>query len=147
MSKILKAIAVLLLIAAVLFAAGCTEKTETPGNETPGNETTETGMVVTEADSGKTVSLKKGENFTLKLRENPSTGASWQLNLSEGLSILDDYYTQDPAPEGEVGVPGNHTWIIEAAAPGSQQIDGIYKQSWMNTTGEEETFKLTVEVV
>ncbi|HII02003.1 TPA: protease inhibitor I42 family protein [Methanosarcinaceae archaeon] len=147
MKKILKATTVLLIAAAVLFTAGCTEETETPLNETPLNETTETGLVVTEADSGKTISLKNGENFTLKLRENPSTGSSWQLNLSEGLSILDDYYTQDPAPEGMTGVPGNHTWIIEAEAPGSQQIDGIYKQSWMDTTGEEETFNLTVEVV
>ncbi len=57
-------------------------------------------QVITEADNGTSISLKKGENFTLKLRENPTTGYSWELYLSEGLSIISDEYTQDPAPEG-----------------------------------------------
>ena len=185
MNKILKIISMLLVIAAVVFAAGCTEESEAAGNETQEdseqvspatpeatnmtgenvtenntaenntaenntaevNETVETGQVITEADNGTNISLKNGENFTLQLRENPSTGYSWQLNVSEGLSILNDNYTQDEAPEGKVGVPGNHSWIIEAVDQGSQQVNGIYKQPWENATGPEENFTLTVEVV
>ena len=180
MKKILKIIAMLLVIAAVVFAAGCTEEAEpsedeipedseqvtpeTPetsnvtgenvtenntaeNNTTEVNETVETGQVVTEADNGTSISLKNGEDFTLQLRENPSTGYSWQLNLSEGLTILNDYYTQDEAPEDMAGVPGTHSWIIEAASEGSQQVSGIYKQPWENTTGTEDNFTLTVEVV
>ena len=143
----------LFVIAAVVFAAGCTEKSEpvtenntTENNTTQVNETVETGQIVTEADNGTSINLKNGENFTLQLRENPSTGYSWQLNVSEGLTLLSDGYTQDEAPEGDVGVPGNRSWIIEAVDQGSQQVNGIYKQSWMNTTGTEENFTLTVEV-
>jgi len=180
MKKVLKAIAMLLVVAAVVFAAGCAEKTETIGNETQGdseqvppttpetpvetienvtenntaennttqaNETVETGPVVTEADSGKTISLKNGENFTLNFTENPSTGYSWELNLSEGLSILSDEYIEGPNPQHMEGVPGTHSWIIEAIAPGSQQVNGIYKRPWENTTGTEENFTLNVEVV
>ena len=158
MKKILKIITMLFVIAAVVFAAGCTEKSETvtenntaennttENNTAQANETVETGQIVTEADNGTSISLKNGENFTLQLRENPSTGYSWQLNVSEGLTILSDGYTQDEAPEGKVGVPGNRSWIIEAVDQGSQQVNGIYKQSWMNTTGTEENFTLTVEV-
>ena len=157
MKKILKIISMLFVIAAVVFAAGCTEEAEpaedvtenntAENNTTEVNETAETGLLVTEADNGTSISLKNGENFTLQLWENPSTGYSWQLNLSEGLSILDDYHTPDPHPEGSVGFGGTHTWIIEAVNEGSQQINGIYKQSWMNTTGTEDNFTLTVEVV
>jgi inhibitor of cysteine peptidase len=179
MKKILKIIAMLLVIAAVVFAAGCTEEEEPAENETPEdseqvspatpetsnvtgenvtenntaenntteiNETVETGQVVTEADNGTSISLKSGEDFTLQLRENPSTGYSWQLNLSEGLSILNDYYTQDEAPEDMAGVPGTHSWIIEAVDQGSQQVNGTYKQPWENTTGPEDNFTLIVEV-
>ncbi|MCO5383667.1 MAG: protease inhibitor I42 family protein [Methanosarcina barkeri] len=153
MKNILKIITMLFVIAAVVFAAGCTEKSEpvtenntTENNTTQANETVETGQIVTEADNGTSISLKNGENFTLQLRENPSTGYSWQLNVSKGLTILSDGYTQDEAPEGKVGVPGNRSWIIEAVDQGSQQVNGIYKQSWMNTTGTEENFTLTVEV-
>jgi len=180
MKKMLKILTMLLVIAAVVFAAGCANKSETAGNETQGdseqvppatpetpnmtgenvtenntaennttevNETVKTGHVVTEADNGTSISIKNGANFVLQLRENPSTGYSWQLNVSEGLIILSDGYTQDEAPEGKVGVPGTHTWTIEAADQGSQQVNGIYKQPWMNTTGTEYNFTLTVEVI
>lgn len=168
MKKILKITAMLLIIAAVMFAAGCAEESETgesetpetPGtagenatenitvenNETEANETVETGQIVTEADNGTSINIINGENFTLQLRENPSTGYSWQLNVSEGLNILSDNYTQDEASEDMVGVGGNHTWLIEALSEGSQQVNGIYKQEWMNTTGTEDNFTLTVEV-
>jgi inhibitor of cysteine peptidase len=72
----------------------------------------ETGQVVTGNDSGKIISLQNGENFALILRENPSTGFHWELNISKGLSILSSNYTQDPVPkntngESAGGVHGN----------------------------------------
>jgi len=174
MKKVLKAIAMLFIIAAVVFAAGCAGKTgnmrnETQGNETQGNtdqlqpvnpeipanvtnnttkanETIAKGQIVTEADNGKTISLKKGENFTVSLREDPSAGYLWKLNLSSGLSILNDEYIEGLNPEHLEGVPGTHLWIIEATAPGSQKVNGIYKRSWENITGTEEKFTLNVEV-
>jgi inhibitor of cysteine peptidase len=87
MKKMLKAIAILLIFNAIVFAAGCAGKIGKTGNETQGNNnqlepinpempekmtvsnttqanvTMETDKVVTEADSGKTISLKKGEHF------------------------------------------------------------------------------------
>jgi len=174
MKKVLKAIAMLFIIAAVVFAAGCAEKTGNMGNEaqenetqgnndqlqpvnpkiptnvtnntTEANETIEKGQVVTKADNGKTISLKKGENFTISLREDPSAGYLWKLNLSSGLSILDDEYIEGLNPENLTGVPGTHLWVIEATAPGSQKVNGIYRRSWENITGTEEKFTLNVEV-
>jgi len=104
-------------------------------------------QVITEADNGTSISLKEGENFILKLRENPSTGYSWELNLGEGLSIVSDNYTQDPAPEGMCGVSGTHLWVIEAVAPGNQQVNGIYKRPWESTTGTEDSFILNVNSI
>jgi inhibitor of cysteine peptidase len=180
MKKILKILSLVLLVAAVVFAAGCSQKATTPGNEniTPGNTnvtpenetaaqgnetvtsgngtltpeigTTDISYVLNETDSGKIISLKNGENFTLNLKENPTTGYSWQLNLSKGLSILSNEYTEYKLPgEKEVtpGRGGTHSWLIQATAPGRQQVNGIYKRSWENTTGTEENFTLTVEVV
>ena len=175
MKKMFEIIAMLFVIAAVVFVAGCAEKSETAGNETQGdsqqvssvtpeasnitnetvtetnttqsNGTIETGQIVTEAENGKSISVKNREIFILQLRENPSTGYSWELKMSEGLNILSDGYAQDEAPEGKVGVPGTHSWTIEAVSQGSQQVNGIYKRPWENTTGTEENFTLAVEVV
>lgn len=104
-------------------------------------------QVITENDSGKGIIFKNGESFHLKLRENPSTGFAWELNLSQGLSVLSDNYTKDPAPLHFVGVPGTHLWVIKTVDSGSQQIKGIYRRFWENTTGTEESFALNITVV
>jgi|GEM_PF-753647 len=171
MKKILKAIAILLVVTSVTFAAGCAGKTGNTGNESQGNtdqlepinpetpenmtvnnttqanETMETERVITEADSGKTISLKTGENFTLNLTEDPAEGYEWELNLSKGLTILDDEYVEHPNPQHLEGVPGTHSWLIEAVAPGSQKVTGIYKRLRENTTDIEENFTLNIDVV
>ena len=33
--------------------------------------------IITELDYGKTIKIKKGEHFCLRLKEKPSTGYSW----------------------------------------------------------------------
>jgi inhibitor of cysteine peptidase len=150
-SKSLKLMAVFGLICAVILS-GCVDNGQNEtDNDSEQNQTdnaaTETEQVITETDNGTTINLKNGETFFLKLRENPSTGYSWQLNLSQGLSILSDEYTQDPASEGYTGVPGTRQWEIKAVTPGSQQVEGIYKRPWEDTTGTEDNFTLYVEVV
>ena len=163
MKIILKSLALLLVISAVLFAAGCAgeepaeneedsevapEDLETADmegeNETENNTT---ALLITEAENGTNITLKTGENFTLNLTENPSTGYAWELNVTDGLNITSGNYTQNPAPEGMTGVSGVHSWIIEAIAAGDQQVNGIYKRAWENKTGTEQNFTLGVEVI
>ncbi len=108
-------------------------------------------QVITEADNGTTINLENEETFYLRLEENPSTGYSWQINLSEGLSLLSDkYYSSESSAERQqplVGAGGVHLWEIKANSEGSQQVNGVYKRSWEKTTGTEENFTLNVEVI
>jgi inhibitor of cysteine peptidase len=162
MKKMLKALTIFFIFNAIVFAAGCAGKTGNTGNETQGNNDqlepinpkmpenitlSNTTQVVTEADSGKTISLKKGENFTLNLIEDSTDGYLWKLNLSKGLTILDEEYVEHPNPQHLEGVPGTHAWLIEAVAPGSQKVTGIYKKSGENRTNIEGNFTLNVDVV
>ena len=107
--------------------------------------------VITENDNGKTIYLKKGDTFSLKLKENPSTDYSWQLSLSKGLSLLEIVYSPPESskkgPRLVVGAGGFHSWMIKAVADGRQQVRGIYKRSWEKNTGKEQTFRLNVIVV
>jgi inhibitor of cysteine peptidase len=108
-------------------------------------------QVITEADNGKNISLRNGETFYLKLKENPTTGYSWELNMSQGLNNASDYYyppeTSQENKQPLVGAGGVHIWEIKVVNSGSQQVKGIYKRPWENITGTEETFTLNVEVV
>ena len=109
-------------------------------------------QVITEANNGTTISLEKGETFYLRLQDNPTTGYSWKLNLSQGLNTTDilGTYSQSESKEGEkpiVGAGGVHLWEIKADSKGNQQVTAIYKRSWENETGTEDKFVLNVEVV
>lgn len=107
--------------------------------------------VITENCNGKTIQVKQGDIFYLRLKENPSTGYSWKLSLSKGLSLLSTrYYPPESSKSGQrliVGAAGFHSWKIKAVAKGSQHVKGIYKRSWEKETGKEQTFTLNVKVV
>jgi len=101
-------------------------------------------QVITPEDSGKSISLNNGETFTLKLKENPGfTGYSWELNMSMGLIILSEEYENQNPPDMYDG-PLTRLVVIKAVSEGSQQVKGIYKRSWENTTGTENNFTLNV---
>jgi len=107
--------------------------------------------VITENDNGKTITVKKGDILYLRLKENTSTGYSWKLSFSKGLSLLkSQYYPTGSSKIGQrliIGAAGSHSWEIKAVAKGMQQIKGIYKRSWENETGKEQTFTLNVKVI
>jgi len=94
----------------------------------------------TEEDNGKTVDVKPGDSVTVSLHENPSTGFSWSMDSSRGLMLKNDVYKR--ANSGLIGAGGVHDWTYLVLGSGSLSISGIYKQPWMPTTGDEETFTL-----
>ncbi|WP_440946476.1 protease inhibitor I42 family protein [Methanosarcina sp. T3] len=106
-------------------------------------------QVITEASNGTTISLKEGETFYLRLKENPTTGYSWELNLSQGLSLVSGNYYPPESEESEqplLGAGGVRLWEIKADSEGNQLVTAIYKRSWENETGTEDEFTLNVEV-
>lgn len=146
MKKMLKAIALIFIVTAVVFEAGCAQKATTPGNGTAEN-----GQVVTGNDNGKTINLKNGENFSLILSNNPSTGYHWDVNVSKGLKILIGFDNGYPNKEPP-GSPENYTWVIQATSPGSQQVKGDYRPpgDYGPSGGNKisvQNFTLNVEVV
>jgi len=114
-------------------------------------DTISQNKIITESNNGNTIHIKEGHTFYLKLKENPSTGYSWQLSLSDGLNQLSDkYYSSETFKKGGklvIGAAGYHLWEIKAVAKGSQQVNGIYKRSWETETGKEQTFTLNVIVI
>jgi len=168
MKMTVKSVIMLLVIVAVVSAAGCVGNTkpvvnetvaptpvETPvtndnvteNNSTQVNANVETKQIVTPEDSGKSISLKNGETFTLKLKENPGfTGYSWELNMSKGLIILSEEYENQNPPDMYDG-PLTRLLVIKAVNQGSQQVKGVYKNPQENVTGTEINFTINVEVI
>lgn len=89
--------------------------------------------VYTEEDDGRTVEEAPGETFTIRLRENPSTGYSWNLSLSEGLDLTGDEYIPSQAGGQVVGGGGIRSFSLGATKPGEEQVAAEYRRPWMKS--------------
>jgi putative hemolysin/predicted secreted protein len=104
-------------------------------------------VTLTEADKGRTEDIAQGTRFAVQLKENPTTGFSWNATVSSGLEIQSSDYQQDKAAEGMVGVGGTRTWVIIAKDLGTQEFSASYRRSWEPVTGNETAFDVNVNVV
>jgi len=100
-----------------------------------------------DANDGSTVNVSWTSKFAITLEENPTTGYSWNMTLSPGLELVSTNYIEKPHATGMVGVGGTRTWIIQANDIGSQKVTAIYKRPWEATTGNENSYSLTVKVI
>ncbi len=96
------------------------------------------------SDSDSLIVARNGEAFRVILPENPSTGYSWNMSLSDGLDIVNDRYI--PLTQQVPGRGGYHEWTIQAVKPGQQKVRGIYKRPWESLYYNETTFRLDLEV-
>jgi inhibitor of cysteine peptidase len=93
----------------------------------------------------QTITIKNGESFKIQLNENPTTGYSWTINVTPGLTIVSDQYI---APsDGLMGAGGQHEWQIKATGTGDKQLTGTYKRAWEPTFGNETTYSLNIKIV
>jgi inhibitor of cysteine peptidase len=87
--------------------------------------------VYTEEDDGKLVKESLGEEFNVRLGENPSTGYSWNFSVSEGLRIGNDEFISS-WPEGQaVGAGGIRSVYVETVRVGEQTVAAEYRRPWM----------------
>ena len=103
-----------------------------------------TPRAFTENDNGTLATVNTGDTFNIDLAENPSTGYSWNMTVSDGLKIVSDRYI--PPAQQIPGRGGVHEWTIEATGPGRQTVSGIYKRPWEPLQNNETTYMLNLNV-
>ncbi len=67
--------------------------------------------------------------FTINLDENPSTGYTWQVQVTPGLKIVQDTYSHQ-CKEGILGCGGVRTFILAGIQKGIQTFSAEYKREW-----------------
>ncbi len=162
-SRRMPAFLALLAIVAVLgLACGCTQQAS-PAQQTLATARTrqsagtslaaapaqeEKSMVTfTDKDNGTTADIAAHAKFAVQLRENPTTGYSWNASTGSGLTVLSSAYQEDRHAEGMVGVGGTRTWILQATGSGDQMFAAVYRRPWEAVTGNESAYTLTIHIV
>lgn len=105
----------------------------------------EIAVLQNETDSKQPEVLLIGEKTKIQLKENPTTGYSWNVTVTEGLSIIHDEFI---APDTRlVGAGGEHIWTLEATMPGEQTFHGVYHRPWEPENPEDATYTVKFLVV
>jgi inhibitor of cysteine peptidase len=149
---VLPSLVAIACIAAVVMLAGCTGPAATTvPTPVPTTGTTETPVPAgsasfNETNSGGTYPLSIGAVIQIRLRENPTTGYTWNLSVTRGLSVINDTYIPDDVTGKLVGSGGTHVWFLEANQPGQQVLSGVYRRPWESAKPGMAFFNLTLVI-
>ena len=97
-----------------------------------------------QTNNGETYPVSLGAEIQLRLPENPTTGFTWNLSVTTGLSIINDTFIPDDVSGKLVGSGGTHVWFLTATQAGTQIISGVYSRPWESTPADATMFTLTL---
>jgi inhibitor of cysteine peptidase len=87
-------------------------------------------IVVTQAESGRSVTAAIGDQIKIELPENPTTGFRWEI-VSRASDVLgpprDDYVA---SPAAGVGGGGMRVFRFDVAGAGAAEVRMELKRSW-----------------
>ncbi len=84
----------------------------------------------------------------LTLKENASTGYSWEYKSTPDANVLKEMGTWSESPDFSIpGAPGKRHRIYQGISPGQATIDLWHIQAWLAEPIPAGTFKLTVKVI
>lgn len=97
-------------------------------------------------DDSEPIEVTAGEEFTIRLESNPSTGYSWELTTPLDDSIVQSKDSNFEQGENDApGASGHEVLTYEAVGDGTTKISLGYLRSFDNEPPTE-TKKFTVEV-
>jgi predicted secreted protein len=99
------------------------------------------------SDPAKPLKLTIGQECTIMLKSNRTTGYQWQLAeaLNEGIIklIITDYKRPE---ENLIGTGGKEIWILKAVGKGNTTITMVYVRPWEKETAPVQSVVFTVIV-
>ena len=102
-------------------------------------------VVLTEADAGSTRQVKRGETVELRLKENPSTGYRWTIDVEPPGAATIAASSQEPGGSG-LGANGVHVFEIAAKGSGAVTLSAKLWRSWEGEGAAVERKSFLLEV-
>ena len=88
------------------------------------------GILIIEADQGKTVPVHQGSAITIRLDENPTTGYRW--DVKEGSNQIIEFQKSEYLIESETetGRGGTRIFRFKAKSIGEETVQLKLRRSW-----------------
>lgn len=89
---------------------------------------------------------RAGQPIDLPLTQGPATGYSWQLDLPEGVTRLEDGSSRPAPPDQRLGATSGAVLRVKAAKPGRYRVIAQLARPWdPNAPLQTLVLDLTVE--
>jgi len=86
-----------------------------------------------------------GDDVTIALKGNITTGFDWKVVSSGGLELLKDYYISDDKSGMLCGAGGVHYFVFKCPEKGTYDLSFDYERSWEADPIETHNVKVIVE--
>ena len=105
---------------------------------------------LTEADNGRTNSVKAGGEIKVILEGNPTTGYAWDVvsfstNRLQQIGAVEYLPSEQSGGKHRVGVGGKFMFRFKAVEKGEGNIKMIYRRSW-ETTAYDKVYSVVIDV-
>jgi inhibitor of cysteine peptidase len=130
-----------LLLVLVMTTAACGVRDGDGGGDGP-----DADVNVTDADNGKSYTVKVGDHISIALASNPTTGYEWAVQNVETTIISYQGSEYDGSNSGLVGAGGTQTLTFRAELPGDSPIELKYWRSFEGDSSIGQTFTIQVKV-
>eukprot|EP00291_Cryptomonas_curvata_P024223 CAMPEP_0172173708 /NCGR_PEP_ID=MMETSP1050-20130122/13228_1 /TAXON_ID=233186 /ORGANISM="Cryptomonas curvata, Strain CCAP979/52" /LENGTH=130 /DNA_ID=CAMNT_0012845541 /DNA_START=80 /DNA_END=472 /DNA_ORIENTATION=+ len=90
--------------------------------------------------------LALGDQFTVTLASNPTTGYTWEISKASALlKKVDSKYIPTDSQPGLVGGGGKDVYTFKTVGTGPGEIIFSYKRSWEAASLSEATFSFDIK--
>jgi predicted secreted protein len=104
----------------------------------------------TYGDPAHPITLPVGQQFTVRLESNPSTGYEWQMDLAAAMPVelvREEYKAPDTDTDTDVvGAPGQQRFVFQAVAEGAVTIEFSYVRPWEEGVSPADTRTVHVAI-
>ena len=102
-------------------------------------------MVLGEKDAGSVVENGAGQQFTVRLPSNATTGFRWVVADAGPVTQVGKSVYEAPQNSGAVGAGGTEVFTFKTGASGSGELRLEYRRPWEETAAAEKTWSVTVK--
>lgn len=101
----------------------------------------------TYTEKDKEIAASVGENFTISMESNQSTGYSWSVGMvSDNSQVVVTGMDYDLPDNVKPGQGGAEVWHLKAVAPGIVKLMFYYARSWeKDAPAKTVTFNVSVQ--
>jgi len=135
------------ICAIVAASAGGLSNGATPSAPDPNNIVT-VAVSTQFAESAIPIVVRAGDQFTITMSSNVTTGYGWQMSNQPSSKILTKVGSKYNGPQNPqlIGAGGTETWTFKAAGKGKQSIEMVYVRPWEKgvAPARKQVFEVTV---